>query len=115
MSRAAGLLEIVAPSLLGLALAVAALALLTVPQRRAQRPAATGVVTLHLLRDGGLRAWNRRLGEAELSALLERAERRAGARPRLRLIPHPSLPWGVVRERLERLEGVGLPLELQLP
>ncbi|MFM7265412.1 MAG: hypothetical protein ACKOZW_07440 [Cyanobium sp.] len=115
MSRAVVLLEMLAPSLLGAALALAGLALLIVPQRRAQRPAAAGVVALHLMRDGGLRAWNRRLGEVELAALLEAAERRAGARPRLRLIPHPSLPWGVVRERVERLERVGLPLELQLP
>ncbi|MFO0038439.1 MAG: hypothetical protein ACK522_05785 [Synechococcaceae cyanobacterium] len=115
MSRAAGLLELLAPSLLGTALAVALLALVTVPQRRAQRPAAAGVLTLHLLSDGGLRAWNRRLGEADLAALLRAAEGRAGPQPRLRLIPHPSLPWGVVRERLEQLERVGLSLELQLP
>lgn len=115
MTRSLALLEVVAPSLLGTALCLALLALLTVPQRRAQRPAAAGVVVLHLLADGGLRVWNRRLGEAELAALLAAAERRAGARPRLRLIPHPSLPWGLVRERVERLERVGLPLELQLP
>lgn len=115
MSRPAGLVELFAPALVGTALALVLLALVTVPQRRAQRPAAAGVLALHLLRDGGLRAWNRRLGEAELATLLRRAAGRAGPRPRLRLIPHPSLPWGVVRERVERLERVGLPLELQLP
>lgn len=115
MTRAVDPLDMLAPSLLGTALGLTLLALLTVPQRQAQRPAAAGVVALHLLRDGGLRVWNRRLGEAELVALLAAAERRAGARPRLRLIPHPALPWGLVRERVERLERVGLPLELQLP
>ena len=115
MSRSVGLLELLAPALLGTSLALVLLALVTVPPRRAQRPAAGGVLALHLLRDGGLRAWNRRLGEAELAALLRASEERAGPRPRLRLIPHPSLPWGMVRERLERLERIGLPLELQLP
>jgi hypothetical protein len=53
--------------------------------------------------------------QRDRAALLRASEGRAGPRPRLRLIPHPSLPWGMVRERLERLERIGLPLELQLP
>ena len=115
MKRHAALLEVLAPSALGVALSALLLALVTVPQRRAQRPAAVGVVAVHLLRDGGIRVWNRRLGEADLAALLRAAQARRGARPRLRLSADPSVPWGVVRERVERLELVGLPLELQLP
>jgi hypothetical protein len=100
--------------MVGVALSMLLLALVSVPQRRAQRPAAAGVLALHLLADGGLRLWNRRVAEAELGALL----RAAASRPaplRLRLVPDPALPWGMVRERIERLEGFGLPLELQLP
>jgi hypothetical protein len=114
MIRLASWLEPLGPSLLGAALSLLLLALVSVPQRRAQRPAAAGVLVVHLLGDGGLRLWNRRVQEAELGELLRVAARRPDA-PRLRLVPDPSLPWGLVRERIERLEASGLPLELQLP
>jgi hypothetical protein len=115
MTRAGSWLDALGAALLGVALSWLLLAVVSVPQRRAQRPAADGVLALHLLADGGLRLWHRRLGEAELGDLLRTAARRPGPRPRLRLVPDPSLPWGVVRDRIERLEAAGLPLELQLP
>ena len=81
----------------------------------AQRAWAAGQRSRKVQPDGGLRLWNHRLGEAQLAELLGTAARRPGPRPRLRLIPDPSLPWGVVRDRIERLEAAGLPLELHLP
>ncbi|MFN9618467.1 MAG: hypothetical protein ACK55X_01980 [Synechococcaceae cyanobacterium] len=115
MTRAGSWLDALGAALLGVALSSLLLAVVSVPQRRAQRSATAGVLALHLLADGGLRLWNHRLGEAQLAELLGTAARRPGPRPRLRLIPDPSLPWGVVRDRIERLEAAGLPLELHLP
>jgi hypothetical protein len=102
---------------LGVALSLLLAGLVTVPQRRAQRPGGAGVLALHLEADGGLRLWNRRLGDDELSTLLRQAARRPGPPPRLRLIPAAAVPWGAVRERLETLAARhgGLPVELQLP
>ncbi len=102
---------------LGLALSLVLLALVTVPQRRAQRPGGEGVLALHLEADGALRLWNRRLSDDELSTLLRQAARRPGPPPRLRLIPAAAVPWGAVRERLEALASHdgALPVELQLP
>jgi hypothetical protein len=102
---------------LGLALSLLLVGLVTVPQRRAQRPGGEGVLALHLEADGGLRLWNRRLSDDELSALLRQAALRPGAPPRLRLIPAAALPWGAVRERLDTLAARhgDLPVELQLP
>lgn len=114
MNRLSSWLDPLGPALLGVALSMLLIALVSVPQRRAQRPAAGGVLALHLLADGGLRLWHRRVAEAELVDLLRAAARRPGP-PRLRLVPDPTLPWGIVRERIERLEAAGLPLELQLP
>jgi hypothetical protein len=34
---------------------------------------------------------------------------------RLRLVPDREVPWGTVQGLIGRLEGSGLPLELQLP
>jgi hypothetical protein len=103
--------------LLGVALSLLLVGLVTVPQRRAQRPGGAGVLALHLEADGELRLWNRRLSEGELSALLRQAARRPGPPPRLRLIPAATVPWGAVRERLETLAASygELPVELQLP
>jgi hypothetical protein len=101
--------------LVGTALSLLLVGLVAVPQRRAQRPGAEGVLALHLQADGGLRLWNRRVREEELGSLLRAAAQRPGSPPRLRLIPDPALPWGAVRDRLEALEGGALPLELQLP
>jgi hypothetical protein len=101
--------------LMGVGLSLLFLGLVAVPQRRAQRPGTQGVLALHLEADGGLRLWNRRVGEDELNTLLRAAARRPGPPPRLRLIPNPAVPWGAVRERLETLESGELPLELQLP
>jgi hypothetical protein len=115
MNRAGSWLNALGPALVGVALSLLLLALVSVPQRRAQRPATAGVLALQLLADGGLRLWNRRLEERELAALLRAASRRPGPPPRLRLVPDPSLPWGLVRARIEALERAGLPLELQLP
>jgi hypothetical protein len=108
-------LDGLAPGALGVALSFLLLGLVVLPQRRAQRPGSEGVVTLHLEADGGLRLWNRRVGETELNALLRDAARRPGPRPRLRLIPDAAVPWGAVQERLETLAEGDLPLELQLP
>jgi hypothetical protein len=97
------------------ALGLLLVALVVVPQRRAQRPGAEGVLALHLEADGRLRLWNRRLEENDLSALLRTASQRPGPPPRLRLIPDPAVPWGAVRERMEALAAFDLPLEVQLP
>jgi biopolymer transport protein ExbD len=103
---------------LATALAAAGLALVLLPQARAQRPALQGVVTLAVDRQGGLRVWNQPLAPQRLPDLLEQAQRRAGhqrRRVRLRLLPDPDVPWGTVHGLITRLESSGLPLELQLP
>lgn len=107
-----------AAAALATALAAAGLALVLLPQARAQRPAHHGVVTLQLDRQGGLRVWNQPLAPQQLPALLDRVQRRAGDRQRqvrLRLVPEPDVPWDTVRGLIARLEASGLPLELQLP
>ena len=67
---------------------------------------------------GGLRVWNQPIQPQDLPSLMEQARRRHGGREgavRLRLIPDPDVPWGTVQGLIGRLEGSGLPLELQLP
>ncbi|MEB3165754.1 MAG: hypothetical protein VKO65_03705 [Cyanobacteriota bacterium] len=103
---------------LATALAAAGLALVLLPQARAQRPAQQGVITLAVDRQGGLRVWNQPLAPQRLPDLLEQARRRTGdqRRPvRLRLLSDRDVPWGTVRGLISRLESSGLPLELQLP
>lgn len=110
------------PTLDGLALSLMACglyllmaALVVGPQRLAQRSGARGVLALHLEAGGRLRLWNRPVREEELRQLLvNRGELRSRGL-RLRLIPDPALPWGVVQERVASLEASGLTLELQLP
>jgi hypothetical protein len=97
-----------------LAFGVLGLACLLVPQRLAQRPAHAGVMTIHLNRDGALRVWNQPIATASLQGLLQRAERRSTG-IRIRLVPDPDVPWGMVQNLVERLEAPQRNLELQLP
>jgi biopolymer transport protein ExbD len=116
--RGAAVIEGIGLGAMATALAAAGLALVLLPQRLAQRPAAQGVVALAVDGQGGLRVWNQSIRPQELPALLEQARRRQGGREgtvRLRLVPDREVPWGTVQGLIGRLEGSGLPLELQLP
>jgi hypothetical protein len=116
--RWAPVLEGIGLGAMATALAAAGLALVVLPQRLAQRPAAQGVLALAVDAQGGLRVWNQPIRPQDLPSLLEQARRRHGGREggvRLRLIPDPDVPWGTVQGLIGRLEGSGLPLELQLP
>lgn len=123
--RVGPMLDGLALNLMAAGLCLLLAALLTVPQRIAQRSGSRGVLALHLEADGGLKLWNRPVQERELRPLLaaagERQSRGLQSRGlqsrglRLRLIPDPALPWGVVQERVATLERSGLPMELQLP
>ncbi|MCP9848558.1 biopolymer transporter ExbD [Cyanobium sp. Morenito 9A2] len=99
---------------LSTALALLAVALLVVPQRLAQRPAHQGVVALHLAADGGLRLWNRPITPEQLPQVL-RESGQLNPQARIRLIPDPAAPWGVVQTVLPLLELGVLPFEVQLP
>ena len=95
-------------------LALLTLALILVPQRLAQRPASTGIVSLHLAADGQLRLWNQPIPTAQLIGVLLRLEG-GKARPTVRLVPDRDVPWGAVQQLMGRLGRTDLPLELQLP
>ena len=100
-------LDALALGVLATALATAGLALLLIPQRIAQRPATTGVMTLRLDRNGQLWLWNQPIRAAELSELL----RRAAQRPvRLRLVPDGDVAWGSVQQLVSQLATTPLPL-----
>lgn len=113
--RVGPMLDGLALNLMAAGLCLLLAALLTVPQRIAQRSGSRGVLALHLEADGGLKLWNRPVQERELRQLLAAAGERQSRGLRLRLIPDPALPWGVVQERVATLERSGLPMELQLP
>jgi hypothetical protein len=116
--RGDAVIEGIAMGAMAAALAAAGLALVLLPQRLAQRPAAQGVVALAVDAAGGLRVWNQPIRPHDLPALLEQARRRQSGREgavRLRLVPDRDVPWGTVQGLIGRLEGSGLPLELQLP
>ncbi len=116
--RWASALEGIGLGAMATALAVAGLALVLLPQRLAQRPAVQGVLALAVDARGGLRVWNQPIRPQDLPALLEQARRRQGGREgtvRLRLVPDRDVAWGTVQGLIGRLEGSGLPLELQLP
>jgi|APCry1669189070_1035195.scaffolds.fasta_scaffold01133_4 hypothetical protein len=106
-------LEALAAGLTSVALTLVATALVLLPQRLAQRPAAAGVLALALDADGQLRVWNRPIRANDLPVLLAQARQRDGVI--LRLVPETSTPWGAVQAMLTRLEASGLPVELQLP
>jgi hypothetical protein len=108
-------LDGLALGLLASALCLLMVALVTVPQRLAQRSGSRGVLAVHLEAGGQLRLWNRPVREEELRQFLAAGRGLQSRGLRLRLIPDPALPWGVVQERVANLEGSGLPLELQLP
>lgn len=114
MSRSDATVDGLAYGGLAAALALFAMGLLVVPQLLAQRPAHAGVVALHLAPDGALRLWNRPISTQQLPQVL-RGAGRLDARARLRLIPDPATPWGVVQSVLPLLEISGLPFEVQLP
>ena len=111
---AAGSLDGLAYGALSTALALLAVGLLVVPQLLAQRPAHRGVVALHLAADGGLRLWNRPITPQQLPQVLRDAGR-ISPQARIRLIPDPATPWGVVQSVLPMLELGVLPFEVQLP
>ena len=114
-NRYGPLLDGLALSLMSCGLCLLMAALITVPQRLAQRSGARGVLALHLEADGRLRLWNRPVQEKELRTLLAARDELQARAWRLRLIPARALPWGVVQERVASLEKSGLALELQLP
>lgn len=107
-------LEAVALGLWAVAFALAGLVCLLVPQRIAQRPANRGVMTIQVNRVGDLRVWNQPIAIGSLQDLLQRAERRSPG-VRIRLVPDPNVPWGMVQALVERLEAPKRNLELQLP
>lgn len=109
------LLDGLALGLMAWGLCLLMAALITVPQLLAQRSGAHGVLALYLQADGRLRLWNRPVHEKELRQLLASGGEQLARGWRLRLIPDPALPWGVVQERVASLEKSGLVLELQLP
>jgi hypothetical protein len=114
-NRYGPLLDGLAMGLMALGLCLLMAALVTVPQRLAQRSGAQGVLSLHLEADGRLRIWNRPVQEKELRQLLSARGALQARGLRLRLIPDPALPWGLVQARVASLEESGLALELQLP
>lgn len=114
-NRYGPLIDGLALGLMAIGLSLLMAALITVPQRLAQRSGGRGVLALHLESDGSLRLWNRPVREEELRQLLASREQLQSRGLRLRLIPDPALPWGVVQERVASLETSGLNLELQLP
>ncbi|MDM7954011.1 MAG: hypothetical protein QUV07_12460 [Cyanobium sp. CZS 25K] len=95
-------------------LALLTLALGLVPQRLAQRPASQGIVSLRLAADGQLRLWNQPVAADQLIPVLSRIET-GSARPTVRVVPDADVPWGSVRQLMDRLSATDLPLELQLP
>ncbi|MCP9915628.1 ExbD/TolR family protein [Cyanobium sp. ATX 6F1] len=111
---ATGSLDGLAYGALSTALVLLAAGLLVVPQLLALRPAHRGVVALHLAADGGLRLWNRPITPQQLPQVLREAGR-ISPKARIRLIPDPATPWGVVQSVLPMLELGVLPFEVQLP
>ncbi len=107
-------LEATALAGMAVGLALAALLLVLIPQRLAQRPARQGVIVLHVDPRGRLRLWNQPIAPATLMPLLQRAARDP-RRPRLRLRPDAGVPWGRVQALAAELERLPLALELQLP
>ena len=101
-------------SLLGLAMGLFSLAMLLLPQQLAQAPAHQGLLVLHLEADGSLRLWNRAVSPQQLPGLLREAGR-LNDRVRVRLVPSPTTPWGLVQRFLPLLEVSALPFEIQLP
>jgi hypothetical protein len=93
------------------------------PQIKAQRPAAEGVMVIHLNRQGELRLWNQPIRPEDLPLALERARATARSSPSsplvVRLVPEPAVHWGGVKALLSRLRPPagtqGWSLELQLP
>jgi hypothetical protein len=112
--REAMAMNAAAVGLWAVALALAGMACLLLPQRIAQRPAARGVMTIQVNRAGALRVWNQPIATASLQGLLQRAEGRSPG-VRIRLVPDADVPWGMVQALVERLEAPKRNLELQLP
>ncbi|MFN9629928.1 MAG: hypothetical protein ACK59A_06815 [Cyanobacteriota bacterium] len=107
--------------LLSVTATVAAGLLLVTAQRVAQRPAAKGVLVIHLDRGGGLRLWNQPLRPQDLPLVLERVRTPSqGSKPVVvRLTADADVPWGMVHALVSRL-GPTSPrdrwtLQLQLP
>jgi hypothetical protein len=87
----------------------------------ARRPAADGVLVVHLNQRGELRLWDQPIRAQDLPFALERARSRStpGKPLIVRLKPEPTVPWGMVTTMLGRLQPpVRRPswtLQLQLP
>jgi len=114
MNRPLGLLDGLGLANSAVALALASLILLVLPQRLAQRPAGSGVLALRLDSQGQLWLWNQPVRAQQLAPLLAQAARRH-PQARLRLQPDPQVPWGEVEVLARRLQASPLPLDLQLP
>jgi len=114
MNRPFGLLDGLGLASTAVALALASLTLLMLPQRLAQRPARSGILLLRLDSRGQLWLWNQPLRPQQLPPLLVRAARHR-PQARLRLQPDPQVPWGDVEALARSLQASPLPLEIQLP
>ena len=117
-----------APSITGLGLCVLSttacgvgLATILLGQVVAQRPAARGVMVVHLSQSGDLRLWNQPIAAQDVPRALDELRRRrtAGAASVVRLVPEREVPWGVVQQMLQRLRPTKArdpwTLQLQLP
>ncbi|MFN9058055.1 MAG: hypothetical protein ACK5W5_13900 [Cyanobacteriota bacterium] len=115
------LLDGIALALLSTTLTLVALWMILCVQKVAQQPAAAGIMTVRLDRQGGLRLWNQPIRSQELDGLCADAEARTrGSAPLIvRLIPDPQVPWGVIHRMLSRLQPSepqrSWILQLQLP
>jgi hypothetical protein len=87
----------------------------------AQRPAARGVMVVHLSQSGDLRLWNQPISPQDVPRALERLRTRhtSGTKTVVRLVPEREVPWGIVHQMLQRLRPTQARdpwiLQLQLP
>ena len=88
--------------------------ILLLPQWRLQQSARQGMVIFSVAADGSVRLWNRPIDAAAVPSLLQRAERLSPA-TRVRVVPAPDVPWGVVQDFVSRFDQTTLDVELQLP
>lgn len=114
LSRPPGLLDALVLATTAVALTLAGLALVVVPQKLAQRPASQAVLSLRLDAQGQLWLWNNPVRPQHLPALLRRTAQQH-PQARLRLLPDPQVSWGSVQALAQQLRSTPLPLEVQLP
>lgn len=107
-------------SLLASALSTFAVLSTITSHQNALQPAQNGVMAFHLYKTGELRLWNQPVRPHDVAKLLQRAQARSSTEMvMVRLIPHPDVPWGVIRGGLKILQPNpqqhNLHLQLQLP